>query len=311
MDENNKIKVLTINGWGRSGSTILGSLLGQFDGFFYGGELRNIWNMSLIKNRLCGCSVPFKECSLWRKIFDFAFNGASNVDAEKVTHVMQSTTRMRHIPLKFLPGAKKLFTFRLKYYLDHVRKLFLSIKSVTECKVIVDSSKSVLYSYLLSLIDDLDVYVVHLIRDPRGVAFSKTKEKIQPDSKEIIYMHKFSAFDSSMVWGFRNIATELYWVNNKEKYIMVRYEDFVKEPREIINKILNFTGENPTGSPFLSENEIKLAGSHSVWGNPSRFITGKVKLKLDDTWKKKIKPSHRFLSTFLTFPLLIKYGYKI
>ena len=55
----NRIKILNITGWGRSGSTILGSILGEIEGFFYAGEIRNIWNRVLLENRLCGCGVPF------------------------------------------------------------------------------------------------------------------------------------------------------------------------------------------------------------------------------------------------------------
>lgn len=311
MKNNDKVKVLTISGWGRSGSTILGSLLGQYGGFFYGGELRNIWNMSLIRNRLCGCGVPFNECNLWKEIFDHAFGGIKNVNAENVTNIMQNSTRTRHIPLRFFPYAKNLFTVRLRYYLDHVKKLFLSIKSVTNCSVIVDSSKSTLYNYVLSLIDKIDVYVIHLIRDPRGVAFSRKKDKIQPDKEKVIYMHKFSALNSSIIWDLRNIATELYWSNYQKKYIKIRYEDFVKEPKITLNKILYFIDEKPSDSPFLSENEIVLNQNHSVWGNPSRFKTGKVELKLDEAWKKEMEISDKFLSTVLTFPLLLRYGYKV
>lgn len=304
-----KIKVLILNGWGRSGSTILGAVLGEIDGFFYGGELRNIWNISLIRNRLCGCNVPFKECNLWNEIFNDAFGGIDKIDAKKITKVMQSTTRLRHIPLKFLPGSKTIFTSRLGTYLEAVRKLFNSIQNVTSCKVIVDSSKSPLYAYVLSLIEDLDIYVVHLIRDPRGVSYSKQKTKLQPNKGETIYMHKFNAFDSSLIWSIRNTAIESYWKKTPQKYLMVRYEDFIKEPKKTTTKILDFIGEKEVGSPFISERGIKLTSNHSVWGNPSRFKTGTIELKLDEEWKTKMKKRDKFVLTMLTFPWLLKYGY--
>ena len=79
-----KLKVLNITGWGRSGSTILGSILGSCKDFFFGGELRNIWKLSLLDNRLCGCGVPLKECSFWKKVFNSAFGSIDNVDAKQV-----------------------------------------------------------------------------------------------------------------------------------------------------------------------------------------------------------------------------------
>jgi hypothetical protein len=37
------VKVLSINGWCRNGSTIIGNLLNEVDGFFHVGELHFLW----------------------------------------------------------------------------------------------------------------------------------------------------------------------------------------------------------------------------------------------------------------------------
>ena len=55
---NNRVKVLYIAGPGRSGSTVLGNVLGEIEGFFHGGELNFIWEHNLIENRLCSCGAP-------------------------------------------------------------------------------------------------------------------------------------------------------------------------------------------------------------------------------------------------------------
>jgi hypothetical protein len=49
-----RIKVLYIAGFGRNGSTILGNILGELDGFFHGGELNFVWERNLLDNRRCG-----------------------------------------------------------------------------------------------------------------------------------------------------------------------------------------------------------------------------------------------------------------
>ena len=40
-------RVLYILGWGRSGSTVLGNILGEVDGFFCAGELHYLWERRL------------------------------------------------------------------------------------------------------------------------------------------------------------------------------------------------------------------------------------------------------------------------
>ena len=70
-------KVLYIARFGRSGSTILGNVLGEVEGFFHGGELRSIWEHGLILNKVCGCGVPFRECEMWRPVLDEAFEACT------------------------------------------------------------------------------------------------------------------------------------------------------------------------------------------------------------------------------------------
>jgi len=50
-----RTRVLYILGWGRSGSTVLGNILGEIDGFFSAGELHYLWERSLVEGRACGC----------------------------------------------------------------------------------------------------------------------------------------------------------------------------------------------------------------------------------------------------------------
>ena len=126
---NKKIKVLNITGWGRSGSTILGSILGEIEGFFYAGEIRNIWNRVLIENRLCGCGVPFKECKIWNSIFFNAFGGTENIDPQKMRKLLKSYTRTRHIPLIVFPQGKDFFSKHLEEYLSNLKKYFFLLKT--------------------------------------------------------------------------------------------------------------------------------------------------------------------------------------
>jgi hypothetical protein len=63
------VKVLFLAGKGRSGGTLLASLLGQLPGFFNVGELNRLWDWGLVNNHHCGCGLPFQECPTWNAIF--------------------------------------------------------------------------------------------------------------------------------------------------------------------------------------------------------------------------------------------------
>ena len=63
VKQRDKIVVLYIAGWGRSGSTIMGNILGQLPGFAHVGELSNVWSRGVIEDSLCGCGARFSECA--------------------------------------------------------------------------------------------------------------------------------------------------------------------------------------------------------------------------------------------------------
>jgi hypothetical protein len=52
-----------------------------------------------------------------------------------------------------------------------------------------------------------------------------------------------------------------------------------------------------------------LGVAHTASGNPMRFTTGPVPIRLDDKWRSAMLPSNRRTVTALTFPLLQRYGY--
>jgi len=79
-----EFKVLFIAGEGRSGSTIIGDILGQIEGFFSVGELFYVWDRGLIQNWRCSCGLSFEECPVWSEVIAQAFGDRSQVDAEKL-----------------------------------------------------------------------------------------------------------------------------------------------------------------------------------------------------------------------------------
>ena len=100
------VEVLYIGGSGRSGSTILDSILGQFEGFMSVGEVRFIWKRGLIDDRLCSCGEAFSDCPFWTEVLDRAFGGASGIDPARILELMSRGTRARRMILPPLPRRK-------------------------------------------------------------------------------------------------------------------------------------------------------------------------------------------------------------
>lgn len=303
-----KIKVLYIAGMRRSGSTILGNVLGQMDGFVHVGELQDIWDRSFVRNWLCGCGVRFRDCNLWRAVLEKAFGSLDQNDAYEMIRLRKSCSRMRHIPLMTLPGGKFFLVSRLGEYTVTLESLYRAIQSVTESKVIVDSSKNPPYGHVLELMPAIDLYVVHLIRDPRATAYSLIRKKFLPDTGQYIDENTNPVWNAGR-WTIWNLTSELFFKGLRQRYLRLRYEEFVRNPREVVKQIVRLVEEEAPKLPFVADHTVELGLQHTTSGNPTRHKTGIVELQPDDEWKTRMRKRDKLMVTATTWPLLLRYGY--
>lgn len=307
----NKIKVLYIAGAGRSGTTILGNTLGQIDGFFSAGELCYLWDRGPVSNGLCSCGAKFAECEVWATVLGEVFGDASRLDAHEMSRIQRTSTRPRHLPLMSVRRGKRLLMSRWEgMYRDNLEKLYRAIQRSTGDKVIVDCSKLPLYGYILETMPMIDLYVVHLVRDPRAVAYSWLRKKsTRPIVGGLAHMPQRHPVESSLEWDICNVAVEAFWKRFPNRYMVLRYEDFIEEPRESVRRILDLVQEDVTPLPFISQRGIEFGVNHNIGGNPNRFKTGTVELRPDREWITKIRSRDRRMVTSLSIPLLNRYGY--
>lgn len=308
-----RIKVLYVAGFGRSGSTLLGNVLGEIEGFFHGGELNFLWEHNLIENRLCGCGAPFSECEIWTPIMRRAFGETEGIDAREMVRLQSLGTRTRHVPMMLFPRGRRILASRLEKYMILQEKLYRAVEEITGSRVIVDSSKSPAYGYLLATTPGIELYVVHLTRDPRAAAYSWLRKKPQPSTDKLMYMNRVNPAKSSLLWNAWNASSEALWRGSPGgRYMWLRYEDFVRDPWRVVERILGMLGEDAPELPFVDEERsVKFGVNHTVSGNPNRFRTGTVRLQPDIEWVRRMRPRDRRLVTLLTLPLLSRYGYPL
>lgn len=294
-----KIKVLYIAGPSRSGSTVLSNLLGEVDGFFNAGELIDIWDMGLGPDGNCGCGHHISECEIWQPILDRTMN---QIDIQQMIRLRNKAAHSRKMLLYLMGANKGRLQSRLQAYNEALMALYIAIREVTGCQVIIDPSKNAGYAYILSMLPGIDFYLLHLIRDPRATAYSWLREKdgMRPRSEKPVR--------SVLQWIMRNIVTEAIGRKIPDRYLRVRYEDFVKMPVEMSELILHFLETPYLDLPFVSSHEVRFGVNHTVYGNPNRNRKGLVKIESDDEWQK-MKKSDKFIIFTLTWPFLIRYSY--
>ncbi len=307
---NKRLKVLFIAGWGRSGSTMLDILLGQVDGFCSAGELRYVWDRGILENRVCGCSVAFRDCPVWSRVAA-PWLKAGSADVERIVG-LRDRFRTRDCWRQATRRGRRRLEERLATYVGHMGSIYRRLRDVTGCRVIVDSSKFPSHGYVAGMVSDVDLYVVHLTRDPRAVAFSWRRKKVYDVIDGVpSYITPHSIFRSSQYWLTWNMTAEYCWARDREraKSLRLRYEDFVQQPKGTLQSIANMIGETASLDFISSSNTAFVKECHAISGNPARFRTGEVKIEADDQWRRDMRRWDRLLVTAITFPLLHRYGY--
>lgn len=305
-----QIPVIFIGSVPRSGSTIVSDLLNENPHMVNIGELVHIWERGLIENNLCGCGVSFSECVFWGKVGDVAFGGWKHLSGERMRTLQLRADRTRHIPALLIPKVSRFLATSTIQYGAVISRILRAIIEVSGKPVIVDTSKHVSTALLLRQLPDIDLKVIHLVRDPRGVAHSWSKvvdrPEVQGENRPMDTLHpgrlglRWLWFN----WAFTNM--DRLGVPSAT----IRYEDFVASPAETLDQVFSFSGVEQIGAElFDSDEPLCLGEGHSVSGNPRRLDRRPIELRVDDSWRTDFDPTMRRLVGRVARPMLDRYHY--
>lgn len=304
---NEPTRVISIAGSDRSGSTLLDTILGTVEGFFSAGELRYLWERGVLDERMCGCGEPIPECAIWATVLAAVPDMATRQFATDMVDDLR-ILRTRYAPFAMAPLTRDRFVGRLADVIAAFGRVLTATREVTGSRVIVDSSKRPLYTFMLSRIPDVELTVIHVVRDPRAVAHSRNRYKRQLDSTEVRGMTQARPARSAISWAMWNIGVRSL-ARRLPRYEVIRYEDLIAQPAATVSRILDIAGVSDAATPFIDGDTVDLQPNHTVSGNPSRFTTGAIELRLDSAWQHDMRPFDRRLVTALTLPWLRRYGY--
>ena len=308
--EPSRIPVVFIAGYSRSGSTVLERVLARDERFVALGEVKQLWELGYTMNALCGCGIPFRECEFWARIDELAFDRLPLEKADALHKIRRRVVRPKtagHVLTRHIGGGWRSKGARV--YLDHAVAVYRAALQATGASVATDASKDAVHALLLATRPELEVHVIHLVRDPRGVAYSCTQRKPRP---EIYWMEQFQAIHkprrTAVAWAYRNALAETLRLE-AASYHLVRYEDFVADPVATVALVRHAVGLEGREDPELASGSLVLPVTHSIAGNGNRFENPAVELRSDERWRTKLPRSDQLTTTLLTSPLIARYGY--
>lgn len=303
--------VLFIGGWGRSGSTLLECLVAESGGVTVLGEVVHLWERGVRLNERCACGAEFNDCPFWREVGDRAFGGWANVDPDRIAELKNAVDRQRRVIHTARRRAPSGVSPLILEYASYFQRVYDAARAITGARVVVDSSKEIPTALAISHEQAVDLRVVHIVRDARGVAFSWAKTVVRPESLTGDTMTRYSAAASTLFWITGNLLPEALRYRQVPT-VRIRYEDLVDRPQGTLEDFWYLLGlPGRVDLPMTGHNEVELRGSHSVAGNPMRFQRGITQIRTDDQWRTKMSLRDRVLVTALSFPVLLRFGYPL
>ena len=303
-----KPRVVYICGWGRSGTTLIDRMLGEVPGFASVGELRSLWDFDPAVQR-CGCGRPVASCPLWGPIL-VSLDSIAGLTPAAVRALRDDVARSRHLVGLRMSAGRLPEHVRpaVRTYGDVLVGIYRTLGMATGSSVIVDSSKHPAEALLLAGRRDVDLTVLHVVRDPRGVAYSWNRAR--PDDGAADLPPRRGELSSSAWWTVWNGAVEaLVRPLLRSRYEFLRYEDVMADPETLLGSVVQRLGGAAADLPLRGAHQVRLSTSHTVAGNPSRMQTGTMRVQVDREWETEMSGSSLRRATVAALPLLHHYGY--
>ena len=289
-----KKQIIYIMGAGRSGTTALATFLGNNSEIINLGEMHQYFEHILVADKYCACGAKFVECEFWKKknsgdIFRFKKrNSMLSVRMESHSSILM------HLTNSF--NAKEN-----KEYSEIHQSILNSIYLDSRKSTLLDSSKYIGRVLALNKLENIDLRVIYIVRDIRGVinSFSKKVQTSKSPLSTILYyllVNSVAEFVSRFILG--------------KKVIKIRYEDLIRNPVHLFDKLEKFLNIDLADIKIKIKKEEAFKIGHIIGGN--RLKNNKeIYFRKDISWNDEFSWLKRVVFYVLAFPIMILNKYKL
>jgi hypothetical protein len=156
----------------------------------------------------------------------------------------------------------------------------------------------------------IEADVVHLVRDPRATTHS-WQHRVHTNDDGVPFFNRRGTLDAVRHWILSNLQSSvLRWKAGSQHAVLLRYEDLMAAPQSTLG--LLFSNLGLTEVPQVENGAMAMPVSHTLYGNPSRFDSGRVILEVRQEWLSESGSALAWnLPLIMTEPLSWWFGYHL
>lgn len=300
-------RILNVGGHVRSGSTILAMLLGMNSGALTVGEVNLLFFLVAERSdsQYCSCGKLLPECWLWSQVlerFRAALPHLSYARAHEITRKIEALT----IKAPADPDWN-----------DYCRIWQVVLQATAEISgatQIIDSSKTGFHSlYRPQRIADagFDIRLLHIVRDPRAVAWSNMRRAFAQDELHGGVKAFAAGARAALHWNTTNASTYLLYRRHANiPYYQLRYEEFINDPVNCLRDIAQRLDLDFSQAIDIVSQSGSIDGGHVVAGSDIRMKAPLHLTQQPHTWKSAL-PKLAQVGVMASWPVARYYKYNI
>lgn len=268
----------------RSGSTVLGLLLGSHSNMCHIGE-SSYWGKICPDEIRCSCGKI--GCEFLNRIYG-KIKGVETVKSIYTSYCSADKSEEPNKDYHALSIPDKETTIlKPEQYDYHLRQSVLGLEKIADAArgifgtdIIIDNTK--LIDLAFNLAERKEWKIILLTRDPRGMAYSNKRAGLRKGVVRTV---------ESKISVYVNFAKKAQRLIGKDSILHVKYEDLCAYPEIVLRNICNFLGEDYEPS-ILKFREIKT--HHTLMGNRLRFDNNQTIVE-DLQWREGLKSEEKKL----------------
>lgn len=287
------MKVIYIMGAGHIGSTILDLVLSSHPQIESLGEVSKFHNYgwNLDENRHCACGLTVYDCQFWTQVRrDWSAMTGSEY-AERYLYLQPKYERTRSAWGRLIRN-RIIREPEFAEYLHGTGAMYQAIHQTGGKEYLVDSSLTPKRAYAQTMNTKIDFYLIHLVRDGRGVIWSLKKPNKKIPAKAYI---PAPAERTTKYWISANLQSSFVFRSiDEKKRMLIRYEDFATNPSNVLNQIGGMIGEDLSG--LIKDTKLTNTNQprHTVGGNRVRFQKDEdIRIRPDFAWMDNLSEKDR------------------